>query len=289
MAFRLTHPGAVTDDVRRLVDDELGAAMTRLADETHAPDARVHSARKSVKRVRALLRLIRAALPEDRFRAHNTALRDAAGGLSAARDAAVALTTFDALVPAPDPLLAAVRADLVARRGDTGGAPDPATLQLAATALNDVRPLLLADLGPLRWSCIAAGLRDSYAGGREAMHTAFEHATQPDDEAFHEWRKRAKDLGYQCQLLRDACPALLGGLETMLAALGEQLGKDHDLAVLQSSAAASPALHAHILARHEVLRAETWHTGRRVYAERPRDFLRRMRAYWRAWRDDERD
>ena len=118
MAFRLSRRGPPTDDARRLADDELGSAIDRLSDAGAAAELRVHGARKSIKRVRALLRLVRASLPAGRFRQHNAALRDAARGLSAARDAAVALTTFDALVPAPDALLAAVRADLAARRGE---------------------------------------------------------------------------------------------------------------------------------------------------------------------------
>ena len=289
MAFRLTHPDALTADAHRLVDEELGAAIARLSDDGHAADARVHSARKSIKRVRALLRLTREALPLRRFRDHNAALRDAARGLSAARDAAVALATFDALVPAPDPLLRALRGELAARRGDAG-APDPALLRAAAEALTRARPRILDDLGPLSWTVLEAGLRDSYHGGRLAMRTAFAEATGPDDEAFHAWRKRAKDLWYQCQLLRGACPELLGALEDLLATLGDLLGDDHDLAVLQAAAATTTsalpttaALQARILTRHHELRAAAEHTGRRVYAERPQAFLRRIRAYWRAW------
>jgi len=303
MAFRLTRRGALTGDTHRLADEELTAAIDRLGDLGQPADLRVHGARKSIKRVRALLRLVRAAMPASRFREHNAALRDAARGLSAARDAAVALATFDALIPEPDVLLGAVRADLLARRDDPGahnplaqGGPDPALLQTAAQALSVARPALLADLGPLDWDVLAAGLRDSYGGGRAAMQAALAgHDGElgdlgqlgHDDEAFHDWRKRAKDLWYQCQLLRDACPELLGALEGMLADLGELLGEDHDLAVLQASASASPALHARIAAQHGKLRAAAWRLGQRVHAERPRAFLRRMRVYWRTWRADE--
>ncbi len=287
MAFRLSRRGALTGDARRLADDELGAAIDRLEDTGQPADPRVHAARKSIKRVRALLRLVRAAVPASRFREHNVALRDAARGLSAARDAAVALATFDALVPEPDALLVAVRADLVARRGDTGGAPDPAVLQLAAQALGRARAPLLTDLGALDWACLEAGLRDSYGGGRAAMRAALDGDRGQDDEAFHDWRKRAKDLWYQCQLLRESCPELLGALEGMLATLGDQLGEDHDLAVLQASAPASPALHARIAEQHAKLRTAAARVGHRVYAERTPAFLRRMRVYWRTWRGDE--
>ncbi len=286
MAFRLSRRGALTSDARRLADEELGSAIDRLDDASQAADLRVHAARKSIKRVRALLRLVRAVMTPGRFREHNAALRDAARGLSAARDAAVALATFDALIPGPDALLTAVRSDLAARRGDTGGVED-AVLVAAAQALRAARAPLLADLGAIDWAIVEAGLRDSYGGGREAMRAALAGDGGHDDDAFHDWRKRAKDLWYQCQLLRDICPGLLGALEGMLAHLGDLLGEDHDLAVLQASAPASPALHARIVERHQELRADAWRVGQRVYAERPQAFLRRMRAYWRTWRSDE--
>lgn len=285
MAFRLSRRQPLTEDARRLADDELGAAIDRLGDVDSAADLRVHAARKSIKRVRALLRLARAALPRPQFHDHNAALRDAARGLSAARDAAVALATFDALVPAPDEQLAAVRAELAARSGPGDGepGPDPGVLRQAAAALADARPRLLGDLAGLTWSALEAGLKDSYAGGRAAMRAAF-GADDPDDEAFHAWRKRAKDLWYQCQLLQGACPELIGAMEALLAELGDQLGEDHDLAVLQAAASASPALQERIAARHAELRAAALHSGQRIYAERPKAFLRRMRVYWRLWR-----
>ena len=223
---------------------------------------------------------MRAGTRKDVFTAANTALRDAARGLSAARDAAVAVATFDLLVPEPDPLLAAVRGDLVARTTDAGAAPDEATLAAAADALARVALPLADGLGGLAWPTLAAGLRASYAGGRAAMRAA--HA-EPDDEAFHAWRKRAKDLWYQCQLLQGICPEQLDGLAQMLAELGDLLGADHDLAVLQAAAAASPALHDRIAARHLELRRAAWQLGRRIHAERPAAFVRRMRAYWRVW------
>ena len=80
MAFRLTQHTPLAEDLRRRADTELGAAIDRLLDHASPPGPRVHAARKAIKRVRALLRLVRAGLPPQRFRAHNLALGDAARG-----------------------------------------------------------------------------------------------------------------------------------------------------------------------------------------------------------------
>lgn len=284
MAFRLSRRDLPGEGARRLADDELGAAIARLRGQEGSPDQRVHAARKSIKRVRALLRLLREGMRKSRFSADNLALGDAARGLSAARDAAVAITTFDQLVSEPDTLLAALRLDLVVRSRDSRAAADEATLHAAAEALETLRPRLLADLGEPDWEVIEAGLATSYAGGRAAMRAAF---AEPHDEAFHRWRKRAKDLWYQAQVLEGSCPPQLRALSEMLAELGDRLGEDHDLAVLAAAAAASPALGERLAARHELLRDAARQLGRKIYAERPRAFLRRMRVYWQVWREGE--
>ena len=283
MAFRLSRRDPPGEGARRLADDELAAAIARLRGQDGSPDQRVHAARKSIKRVRALLRLLREGMRKGRFSAHNIALGDAARGLSAARDAAVAIATFDQLVGEPDILLAAIRLDLVTHSSATGAA-DEATLHAAADALETLRPQLLADLGELSWDVIQAGLAASYAGGRTAMRAAF---AEPHDEAFHQWRKRAKDLWYQAQVLEGSCAPQLRALSEMLAELGDRLGEDHDLAVLATAAAASPALAERLAERHAVLREAARQLGRKIYAERPRAFLRRMQVYWQVWREGE--
>jgi len=281
MGFRLSRRGRPSAGARRLADDELAAASARLRGQEGSPDLRVHAARKSIKRVRALLRLLRSSMRGARYKADNLALRDAARGLSAARDAAVAIATFDHLIPEPGPQLAAVRLDLVARSGDAGATPDEPTLHAAADALDALRPRLADDLGEVNWEVLAAGLGASYAGGRAAMRAAF---AEPHDEAYHLWRKRAKDLWYQAQVLESSCAPQLRALAEMLAELGDLLGEDHDLAVLAAAAAPCPALSERLTARHGELRRAAAALGRRIYAERPRAFLRRMRAYWRVWR-----
>jgi hypothetical protein len=62
--------------------------------------------------------------------------------------------------------------------------------------------------------------------------------------------------------------------------LTDLLGDDHDLAVL-SSLAPLPALGEAIAERREALRAEAKGLGRKLFAEKPGAFVRRLRAYWR--------
>src|ERR1700728_4201356 len=60
-------------------------------------DVAVHRARKEIKKSRAALRLLRAALPEATYRREDAALRGAARTLNAARDARVLVRTLESL------------------------------------------------------------------------------------------------------------------------------------------------------------------------------------------------
>jgi hypothetical protein len=215
-------------------------------------------------------------------------------------------------VPEPDAELAPVRAALLAAADPDDAAtstatstttstltsaatstttlppPSPDPLARAADALDDARALLTAALDgrALTWDVLEAGLEDSYAGGRAAMRAAY---ARPDDEAFHAWRKRVKDLWYQTQLIVDACEPPLAALAGMLADLGDRLGDDHDLAVLAAQPAAHglPGLADRIADRRRSLRHDAWILGQQVHAERPRAFLRRVAVYWRVWRSED--
>ena len=93
-------------------DEELAAGLTRIAagraevalerlresgaGENGSAEA-VHGARKDMKKLRTVLRLLRDALGRKRYRRANARFRDAARALSSARDAEVKLATLEAL------------------------------------------------------------------------------------------------------------------------------------------------------------------------------------------------
>ena len=95
MAYRFETDEGVREAVvrcaREQLDDAVGALSEGIGDD---PVAAVHSARKAVKKERSLLRLARGAISPKRRRRENRALRDAARGLSGARDADVMAETI---------------------------------------------------------------------------------------------------------------------------------------------------------------------------------------------------
>ena len=142
------------------------------------------------------------------------------------------------------------------------------------------------------WDDVLAGAARAYARGREAFKVA---RADPTPESLHAWRKRAKDLWYHQRLLAPAWPAVLGAQAEEAHVLSELLGDDHDLAVLMERLATDddapplppavdaqrPELRELVAHRSDELRAEATRLGRRVYAERPKAFSRRLERYVR--------
>ncbi|MEA2297262.1 MAG: hypothetical protein QOF77_198, partial [Solirubrobacteraceae bacterium] len=98
MAYRLSFTDEVPDSVRNCVREELVTARALLREGfDEDPVDAVHEARKSIKKTRALLRLVRPGLPKRVYRSENRTLRDAARLISGARDADVMVETVEKL------------------------------------------------------------------------------------------------------------------------------------------------------------------------------------------------
>jgi CHAD domain-containing protein len=280
-------------------------------------DEAVHETRKALKRLRALLVLLEGALEPERLARERAVLRDAGSRLGGARDAEVMVATLDALMRRhPRRLgrrrgLVDLRAHLerervtAAVRAFGGGAEDGQSANGHMSEHRQVtRELSALRARVRRWELPAgdldgvvnAGLERIYRKGRAGFRRASERS--PGGSALHHWRKRVKDLRYAAEVLdiRDGLGARpqttaagrLAKLARRADALGEQLGEEHDLALLASLACAHKPLKQHKRARRALLRAisrrrarlreRVLGAGARIYARKPRRFVRRARA-----------
>ncbi len=295
-AYRLLADEEARTGIRRVIVGRLDKAAERLreaGDEGDAPAEAIHGARKDLKKARAALRLVRDELGEKTFKRENRALRDAARTLSASRDAEVKLATLDSLVEGdgdvPHAATALWREALTADRdrivGGSNGGTEEAVEAIEAVAARAPGWKLRRD----GWKLLSPGLDTAYREGREAFAALGE---TPDFEAVHDLRKRGKDLWYQVRLLRDAWPAVLEPTAEEIHDFTDRLGDHHDLAVLcadlagrtEVDAAHRETLRTLIESRQADLLTRARDAGERIYAEKPKAFNRRMRAYWRAIR-----
>jgi CHAD domain-containing protein len=297
MAYRLEADESVRESLARTAAEQLANAEQELRHGIDDdPVKAVHSARKAVKKERALLRLARDAVSRSDRRRENRALRDASRRLSETRDAEVLVEALDDLherYAGQLPLTAftAFRAHLEEERNVARARlSDPQLAPGVADELAAIRERIgdwkLKSGG---WSAIEGGLRRSYEGGRKAMGKA---RSKRRDENLHEWRKRSKDLWYHLRLLAPVCGPAVRGQAKEAHLLSDLLGDDHDLAVLRGAliahgtevAADLDAMLALIDRRRGQLQSEALFMGERIYAESPKTFSRRMRRRWRAGR-----
>ncbi len=273
------------DEVRRVVLEQIDAALAELGGDTDDPqEVAVHEARKRLKRVRAVLRVVRDEVGERVYARENAAYRGAAQRLAGIRDARVLVNTLNAL---DGEAFAGPRAALVERDAVAVASAREAATR-AIRDLDAARPRVQE--WPLRrdgFAMLEGGLVRVYRQGRRRF--ARTHAT-PDMEHFHEWRKRVKDLWHVFQLLEASWPPVLNVLADQAHTLSDHLGDEHDLGVLaervRTDGLGAPEerdrLMDLITARREELRADARLLGLRMYAEEPWDFVDRMAAYWNA-------
>jgi CHAD domain-containing protein len=304
-AYRLKRKESGPDGIRRIAAGQLDDALEHLRDGLEQDFATaIHEARKDLKKGRAVLRLVRANLGDELYRAENDRLRDAGRMLSAARDAEVKLDTVRALrdhfpeeMPtAPfESLVAALegeRQELTARGAglaDAWRSADQAAAMIEASRAGvEEWPLE----GPA-WKLVKRGLATSYRRSRKRFRDT---VSEPTPETVHEWRKRIKDLWYHLRLIQGSWPEMLGPLADQTHELSDLLGNHHDLTVLAVDARSREAelgdgdgleaLLELMERRQDELLEAAIPIGERLYAEDPKLFVGRIRTYWRAWRAD---
>lgn len=294
MAFELETDESVEAGIKRIVDEQLLSALKDLRNgDPKKADAAVHACRKRLKRIRAIVRLVREELGEEVFAVENASFRDAGGSLSEARDAAVLVKTLDGLKKSIDgAAFTGARKKMLARRR--------AVAKRALHAGNGLESVaLLVDEARARvanwkierdgWDALRPNLKRIYAEARAAYERA---KIGGEAELFHEWRKRVKDLWHQSEALEGIWPEVMKAMAEQFHNLADVLGDEHDLSVLKAVLEAEALARAEEIspaaevanAKRQDLQRQAKSLGARIFAERSGAFVRRLGEYWTNWK-----
>lgn len=296
MPYLIQRDETLAAAVQRIMDERLARARRHLTDESTAIDERIHDARKRLKEIRALVRLVRDPLGKQ-YAIENAAYRDAGRALAGVRDAAAVMESFVTLRSVRRvPPTVARRTRLLLRR-QLRAIPPKHLSALAATVLEAIAAAQarLPSWPPIHDSFdpIAPGLLRAYRRSRSAMDAAVEGAMPSH---FHEWRKAVKVQWYHALLLRDLWPEMMKSWAGVLESLSRALGDHHDLFLLrkflvdrQYASGRGPGrgligLLDQIDDRQRELERESLRIGALVHAERPRAWLARIERAWSLWR-----
>jgi CHAD domain-containing protein len=142
-----------------------------------------------------------------------------------------------------------------------------------------------------RWRTIGEGLEDGYRRARQAMTAAYRSDTGAD---FHAWRRAVKTHRHQVHALEPVAPRRMAARLDKLDRLGDLLGDEHDLVVLEQTIRDEQSCFPderncdHLLrlvsAQRFRLRERARPLGEQLFAEPPSRFRDQMRRDFRAFR-----
>jgi CHAD domain-containing protein len=294
VAYQIKGRRAVGKQLTRIVAREFQQALKEIGGDrvVNRPEA-VHEARKSVKKIRAIVRLFRRDLGND-YRVQNRELRTIAHQLSSLRDVDAAANMMKSVrdrypLLVTSTIFAAVHRGLRSRKRGT-----VARLHLDHLLPRVARELRrLAKATPRRirrmggYASIRAGMLRAYRRARKAMAGV---QASPEDVRFHSWRRRVKDHWYHVRLF-EALDAHAGARARGLKRLETWLGDDHNLVLLRTTILTAPARFGDELTTavvlgcvakyHATLRRRALKLGERMLAGKPDAFRRSIESWWR--------
>lgn len=232
MSLRLNPKCKVRAQFCKLVKREIAAAIRKLK------AGKIHQTRSGIKRLRALLDLLHFSADRRAVLGCKKRLRHAAQTLSEARDIEVCLTTLDALANATD-VRPTPSAAIIQRARNAIAVPRSPQEQLETT-LGDLKGVQQAMSGwkpDVNWKAVRRAMERCYRKARRAWRIASRHNVKngaADPEAMHALRKRVKmfwtQLRVTCSCDSEAAKTLTDNAE----ALGDLLGRGHDLVILKT-------------------------------------------------------
>jgi CHAD domain-containing protein len=290
MAYRLKSEKLTGKTLRKVSVEQTARALESLSKQSVLPED-VHEARKAVKRVRSLLKLLEPELPADTFRARYKGIGKAGDHLAGARDRHVLDVTLDKLVlrfgKDFKPVATAMQAmlDAAAPVEQPSRLADDELEQAKRVFAQEARLLAKLEVPGKGFDLIAAGLEETYRTAKKNFAAAYR---RPSDERFHEMRKAVQWHWRHMALLSRCWPEYFALRVGACRELAEALGDDHDLAVLievadrQGDVALRAKLEVAARRRQKELRKQAYALAERLFAETPRAFRLRMACYWAA-------
>lgn len=295
MAYRIRYSKSFKKDMHRLLATQIARAVAELSGETASASV-IHETRKSLKRSRSILRLIRPGLAKRAFVREDHALRAIARVLSPQRDREVMRDTLARLASAPckpaaREALSAVETMFAELPGEPAVHENPESdVRLALSMLQEAdRSLRRLKISPARFDTLAQGMAETYAEARKSLKAA---CRSGKDTCFHDFRKSVQHHWRHLQLLAPVWPEVMEARINAARRLAQLLGDDHDLSVLAGHMTEirpdgpGPEHRASVAALARAaqmqLRGEAIPLAHHLFAQKPRDLERFVVDQWPA-------
>jgi CHAD domain-containing protein len=295
--FSITNSESIAGNIHRILLEQLDYIKMQSEREQEDVHKAIHEIRKSIKRIRAVLRMIRDEIGYSSYYRENVFYRDLSRNLSEIRNFEVLSGSIRTLQKdlsntIPADVFISLEEELGRQQEEVTGGPARLNQLLKKTTgeidngrerINDF-PIKHDDFGALE-----GGLFRMYRQGRRYLRDARKN---PSPAQLHDLRKRMKYFWYQVDILQPIFPGPMKAYASTLETIGENLGVYHDLQVMQEFLAGSEiipdarvneALQEACIARKSMLLQNIWPMAGMAYSEKPRAMVNRLASYWEVY------
>jgi len=285
--------------------EELREGLTRVLMEQYAYvteqaripvniDRSVHEIRKALKRVRAVLRLVRWDIGEELYQRENRRFRDLSRQLSKIRDYHVVIAYLaenfeaDELRIPEDGFIRLINHLNIQKETELRRLVANQTLESISEqmgiATRDLKTYPFEFLGP---HTIRQGVTNIY---NQCLSKMSETQLKLDDHPLHELRKRVKYLLNQMNLMQEVWPEFFVTYSTSLKNASDLLGNDHNFSETMALIKGLPeavigevdkrSLIAGFESEREHVNRELWPLLGKLFTEDAEAFVKRITSYW---------
>ena len=287
--------GNLQDEIKKLIDNYLTIIeLNSNFNDPNVEDA-VHNIRKTLKKIRAVLRLISDEIGYSSYLRENNFYRDIGRQLSEFRDLDVYLSValdleqrfiMELNYSCFTDLISKIKHDKAACLNQLikpEGFPAELSQKLAIARINLEKVKITDD----SFNFVMRGLNRSYKKGRKALHMCMDD-TGP--EKAHQLRKALKNIWYQIRIIRPVYPIFFKAYAKSLRSITRVLGKLNDYAEFKNYLNISSARGLNRSNRHIIsVMLDNLQNEKMVIAlpkvklvlvEKPSEFIKRIYRYW---------
>ena len=273
----------------------MGEILQLLKDESIEDHTRIHEIRRSVKKIRAILRLLRDSMGYPVYIRENNFFRDVSRKLSKVRDSEVILKQTESIInhlPSKYKKISSDRIihELIRQRDELIGLirdQDETLDVIQAEIQGHVEQIRKIHLKNKSFTAISSGIKRIYRQARKYLKATI-HTGDP--EMIHCLRKRVRYLWYHLSMLKKSAPKDLKPQIRKLHVISENLGVYRDCRLLlktlekneffQIHEDASRIIHKNIIHLQEKVLLNAVTQSEKFFTDRPSKFENNILKYF---------
>lgn len=295
--FRISEQETVKETIHRILNEQVDGILENCENKQGDIHKSIHEIRKSIKRIRAILRLIRDEVGYSTYYRENAFYRDINRFTSDLRTWNVLIISLENLqTELSENLDPEITAPLIAginlKREEMLAeilSPEQELKDLSQQFIQGRTRIPNLPIHTNSFEALSGGLERMYRQGRKYLRKSRKN---PDLHLLHDMRKRMKYLWYQVEILKPLYPGLLKAFASSLESLSEKLGTYHDIALLadylsENETGLTQDIRGTMVEACEFKKSAilpyVFRMSAALYTEKPKALIQRLDGYWKIY------